>query len=80
MNQHSLEIVADGLQRLRRAKKWRAVRARLLAEARIRRREELGGASTLRRIWLEWEIQREVHARMGELFPDSALFFTGVNR
>jgi hypothetical protein len=77
MNPGSLAIVADGLERLRRAKKFGVIRARLLAEARMRCADEMKGASSWRRIAILWRTQREVDEQMEKQFPGSALYLTG---
>jgi hypothetical protein len=80
MNPDSPAIVADGLERLRRAKKFRVIRAQLLAEARVRRADEMKGASIWRRIAILWRTQCEVDEQMEKRFPWNALYLTGGRR
>jgi hypothetical protein len=65
-------IVADGAQRLRDARDYPSVRARLLADAMRRCDEDLKRASLVGRVWLKAKVRREVHAELKKIFPPSA--------
>ena len=62
-------IVADGDQRYREARDYKAIRARVLVEVSKRFESEKAKASFLRRCWIEVMIRREVHAHMKREFP-----------
>jgi hypothetical protein len=70
----SLKIVADGFGRLCGAKGREEERARLLAEARRLRGDELARASFWRRVRVNREIGREVRAKLEKKFPRWALY------
>lgn len=74
MNRGTSGIVADGMRRLGRARDSCAVRSRLLAEARMRRRGKLRVASFWSGMAIRWEIELEVAARMAREFPSGALY------
>ena len=74
------KIVADGLSRLRRAKDYGAVRARLLTEARSRHGEEIKVVSFWRRIWLNLRIEREVQAELDKMCPPGAYYVVGQSQ
>jgi hypothetical protein len=67
-------IVSDFLGRLGRGAAYREERARLLSEARQRRADELERASTWRRVSINWQIEREVRAKLKKKFPKWALY------
>ena len=52
----------------------REVRARLMAQARVRHQAELGAASSWRRLWMELTLRREVRAELKRIFPADALY------
>jgi len=78
MKRDSQKIVADGYRRLRGTDAYRDERARLLAEARRRRGDELACASLWQRISVNWEIEREVRAKLAKRFPREALYAARV--
>jgi hypothetical protein len=49
-------------------------RARLLAEVRRRRADELACASLWQRVRVNWEIEREVRAKLEKKYPRWALY------
>ncbi len=69
-------IVADGPERLARAKNRAEIRRRLLEESRLRHAPEKDGASVWRRFWIDVKIRREVGAGLAREFPPAALYFT----
>jgi hypothetical protein len=73
-------IVADSLIRFRGSKEFAAVRARLVAEARLRHGADPKGAYFWRRAWLRLVIEREVRAELGRLYPPGALYISGRAR
>jgi hypothetical protein len=74
MKADSQGIISDGLGRLGRGKAYRAERTRLLAEARLRRADELERASFWQSIRITWEIERGVRAELARKFPRWALY------
>jgi hypothetical protein len=73
-------IVSDGRGRFCRSREWAALRARLVAEGRLRHEAELKGAGFWRRAWLGIVIEREVRAELGRLCPPGALYIAGGAR
>jgi hypothetical protein len=70
-------IISGGLERFRSSKEFAALRARLVAEARLRHDADLRGAPFWRRAWLEVVIELEVRAKLRRLFPPGALYTLG---
>jgi hypothetical protein len=75
-----LKIVADGLRRIRGSSEYQALRERLLAEARLRHGKALGGASSLRRVWIRLAIERGVRAELERTHPSTALYAANGRR
>ncbi len=67
-------IVASLFGRMGRTPAYAQERARLVAEARVRRADELACASPWRRIRVNWEIERDVRAKLEKTFPRWALY------
>jgi hypothetical protein len=78
MKTDSQRIVADGFRRLRKTGAYEDERTRLIAEARRRRGDELACASLWQRISVNWEIEREVRAKLAKRFPREALYAARV--
>jgi hypothetical protein len=57
-----------------RRKAYEAIRARLVAEARLRHAGGAGETSLLERIRTEWKLRREVRAELKKQFPPYALY------
>jgi hypothetical protein len=74
MKAHSQGIVSDLLGMSGREKAYAKERIRLLAEARQRRADELAIASPWQWISVNWEIEREVRAKLEKKFPSWALY------
>ena len=74
MKAKSQRIVADGYGRLCGADGYNEDRARLLAEARQRRAGELARGSLWQRVSVNWEIEREVRAKLAKKYPRWALY------
>jgi hypothetical protein len=73
-------IIAGGPERIRLSEPYRALRARLEAEARARHAAALAKAPLWRRIWLGAVIAREVRAQLRRAFPPHALYAAGGPR
>jgi hypothetical protein len=58
----------------------RAIRARLLAEARLRHQRELKSAPFWRRLGLEFTLRQQVRTKMRRMFPADALYAFGDPR
>jgi hypothetical protein len=71
-------IVADGGERYRRAKDYKAVRALVVAEVSKRYESEKAQCSFWRRCRLEWIVRREVRARMKREFPSQNLHVSAL--
>jgi hypothetical protein len=70
-------IISGDLERFRRSKEYAALRARLVADARLRHDADLRGAPFWRRAWLEVVIEREVRAELRRICPPGALYVSG---
>jgi hypothetical protein len=70
------QIIADGACSARLTQ-YRAARAKLIAEARMRYERELREASLWTRLKLELRIRREVSAALRKKFPLFALYANG---
>lgn len=77
MKAKSQRIVADGFLRMGRNHAYMEERARLLSEARLRRGDELACASLWQRVSVNWEIEREVRAKLAKRYPRWALYARG---
>jgi hypothetical protein len=68
------KIVADGEQRLWKAKDYFAVRGRIVREVKERYAQEFDAAPPFRRFAIWFRVHREVRTRMKKEFPVGALY------
>lgn len=73
MRDSDSKIVADGMERLHKAKSYSVIRKRLLAEVALRHEAERKIASFWRRLWIRVKIHREVSTELKREFPPAAL-------